>query len=108
MLDDKIEPTFDTFDHCSSDVEMPSTPGTQLRRARELAGLSIADVAKHTRIVERHLEAIEYDDYADIHASIYAVGFARSFARFVSADEQAIAAAVREQYTKQPRPRFRL
>lgn len=74
-----------------------ATAGTQLRDAREASGMSLADVAAKTRIPQRHLEAIERDDFNALPSTTYAVGFARAFARAVGADEVAVAAAVRTQ-----------
>jgi transcriptional regulator with XRE-family HTH domain len=80
------------------DIDISELPldgaGTRLRRAREAAGLSLADVAARTRIAERHLAAIENGDFAALASRAYAVGFARSFARVVALDEKEIAAAV--------------
>ena len=73
------------------------TAGSQLRAAREAAGLTFADIAAKTRIPQRHLEAIERDDFDALPSTTYSVGFARAFARNVGADEVAVAAAVRAQ-----------
>lgn len=107
MLDDQTEPTFDEFAAIDLGEIRAPTAGAALRRARCSAGFSIADVSRHTRIVERHLEAIERDDYSEITASIYAVGFARSYARFVGIDELPVAQMVRDVYAKNPRPSVR-
>lgn len=71
--------------------------GSQLRAAREAAGLSRADIASKTKVAERHLLAIEEDRLADLAARTYAVGFARAYARAVGLNENTIATRVREQ-----------
>lgn len=71
--------------------------GSQLRAAREAAGLSRADIASRTKVAERHLLSIEEDRLGDLAARTYAVGFARAYARAVGLDEKVIAAKVREQ-----------
>lgn len=71
--------------------------GVRLRRAREAAGLSRAQVAANTRIPERHLMAIEVGDFAALPARAYAMGFSRSYARAVGLDETAIANDVRDE-----------
>ncbi|WP_404480145.1 helix-turn-helix domain-containing protein [Novosphingobium sp. BL-52-GroH] len=71
--------------------------GSQLRAAREAAGLSRADIASQTKVAERHLLSIEEDRLSDLAARTYAVGFARAYARAVGLDEKLIAAKVREQ-----------
>ncbi|MFD1611095.1 helix-turn-helix domain-containing protein [Sphingomonas tabacisoli] len=73
------------------------TAGADLRAAREAAGMSLSDVAAKTRIPQRHLEAIERDDYNALPSATYGVGFARAYARAVGADEVAVAATVRAQ-----------
>lgn len=65
--------------------------GERLRVAREAKGLSLAEIAARTRVPLRHLEAIEHSDFAGLPSSTYAVGFVRSYARAVGADEVALA-----------------
>lgn len=69
--------------------------GVRLRRARETAGLSLADVAARTKIQERHLALIEKGDFGELPARTYAVGFSRSYARVVGMDEGEVISAVR-------------
>ena len=73
----------------------PARAGDLLRTAREAQGLTIADVTQRTRIPQRHLEAIEAGNYAGLPSPTYAVGFARTYARAVGADEVAIGGMVR-------------
>jgi transcriptional regulator with XRE-family HTH domain len=65
----------------------PATVGEKLRAAREAQGLELADVAARTRIPQRHLEAIEKSNYSQLPSITYALGFAKSYARAVGADE---------------------
>ena len=69
--------------------------GVRLRRAREAAGLSLADIASRTRIAERHLRSIEAGKFMALASRAYAVGFSRNYAREVGLDEDEIAHAVR-------------
>lgn len=84
-------------------VENPGSPrpplsaGSQLREAREAAGMSRSDIASKTKVAERHLLAIEEDRFGDLAARTYAVGFARAYARALGMDEKAIAEQVRRQ-----------
>lgn len=71
--------------------------GGRLRSAREAAGLSRSDVAARTKIAERHLAAIEDGRFAALASRTYAVGFARTYARTLGLDEEAIANEVREE-----------
>ncbi len=57
-------------------AELPLDPaGVRLRRAREAAGLSRADIAARTKIAERHLASIEEGNFAALASRAYAVGF---------------------------------
>ena len=69
----------------------PRTVGERLRAAREAKGLSLPEVAARTRVPLRHLEAIENSNFAGLPSSTYAVGFVRSYARAVDADEVKLA-----------------
>lgn len=78
------------------DGELPlDTAGQTLARAREAAGLTRAQIAGQTKIPERHLQAIEEDNFAALPARTYAVGFSRSYARALGLDEAEIARLVR-------------
>ena len=85
------------------DDELPQdTAGRALCRAREAAGLSRAQIAEHTKIPERHLLAIEQDNYAALPARTYAVGFSRTYARALGLDEAEITRMVREELDGAP------
>lgn len=73
----------------------PTTVGEKLRGAREAQGLELAEIARRTRIPQRHLEAIERSSYGSLPSITYAIGFAKSYARAVGADEVAIGREVR-------------
>lgn len=81
-----------------NEAELPlEGVGARLRRAREAAGLSRAQIAATTKIPERHLDAIETGNFAALPARTYAVGFSRSYARAVGLDEAGVAAEVRSE-----------
>ena len=73
-----------------------SDAGIVLRRAREAGGYSLRDVAVATCISERFLAAIEASEFASFRAPLYAIGFAKTFARHVGVSECWVADAVRE------------
>lgn len=75
--------------------------GSLLAKAREDAGLSLADISAKTRIRERHLHALEEGDFATLPGRIYAVGFAKNYARAVGLDEAMIGAAMARDYARQ-------
>jgi cytoskeleton protein RodZ len=74
----------------------PQSVGERLRVMREAAGLDLNDVGTKTRIPLRHLEAIERGDYAALPSPTYALGFTRSYARAVGADEVPLIVQLRE------------
>ncbi|WP_309621337.1 RodZ domain-containing protein [Novosphingobium sp.] len=79
-------------------VELPlETVGSRLRRTREAAGLSLAQVAAETRIGERQLKAIEDGNYAALPGRTYAIGFSRAFARMLGLNEIEVTDAVRRE-----------
>lgn len=96
----ETERGFAAFDGVELGLTPGTPPGVLLRQAREAIGASLADVARHTRITVRNLEAIEGGAYQDFRGRIYAVGFARSYARFVGIAEQPIASAVSDAYAQ--------
>jgi transcriptional regulator with XRE-family HTH domain len=83
----------------AGDVDIAELPldsaGRQLKRAREAAGKTLADISATTRISERLLAAIEESQYASLPSRTYAIGFSRSYARLVGLDEAAIVSEVR-------------
>ena len=78
------------------DGEPPlETAGQVLCRAREAGGFTRAQVAELTKIPERHLLAIEQDNFGALPARAYAVGFSRTYARALGLDEAEITRMVR-------------
>ena len=75
--------------------------GARLRRAREAAGLSAAQIAAETRISQRQIEAIETGNFAALPGRTYAIGFSRTYARAVGMSETETADAVREELAQQ-------
>ena len=64
-------------------IQPASAAGRALRTARERLGLSLEDVAIVTRIATRHLLALEECRFDGFSAPVYALGFARNYARAV-------------------------
>lgn len=82
----------------AAEAELPlETVGSRLRRAREAAGLSLAQVAAETKIGERQLAAIEDSNFAALPGRTYAVGFSRTYAKLVGLDESEVVAGVRSE-----------
>ncbi|MDV3458132.1 DUF4115 domain-containing protein [Sphingomonas sp. HF-S4] len=81
---------------------LPATVGEKLRAAREAQKLELSEIASRTRIPQRHLEAIEQGNFASLPSVTYAMGFARSYARAVGADEVALATQLRGELGDRP------
>lgn len=90
------------IDNEEQEVQLPlEGAGAQLARARVAAGKSLADLAQVTRISERQLAAIEAGNYAALPSRAYSIGFARTYAKAVGLDSNAIVALVREELAQQ-------
>lgn len=72
----------------------PVLPGKMLREARERLGLSVADVAQHTRLAPRQIEALEADDFDNLPELPFVRGFIRSYARLLQIDPEPLLAAL--------------
>ena len=63
------------------------TLGRFFQHAREQQGLSLDQIASQTRIQQRHLQALEEEDFASLPAKVFTKGFVRSYARSLGLDE---------------------
>lgn len=88
-------------------IESPPGASQQLHAARETKGLSLEQVAAETRIPQRHLMAMEAGDFAKLPGRTYAVGFARTYAKTVGLDQDAIGASVRAELDAQAEEGYR-
>lgn len=71
----------------ASDSEAPlETVGQDLRAARLKRGDEIAQVSRALKIRKDHLEALEEDRLEDLPGKTYALGFVRSYARYLGLD----------------------
>jgi transcriptional regulator with XRE-family HTH domain len=57
--------------------------GEELRREREIRGISLKEIADATKISKRFLEAIERNDHRTLPAPVFTRGFVREYARYV-------------------------
>jgi cytoskeletal protein RodZ len=64
--------------------------GDTLARAREHAGLSVAEVSARTRIRETLISAIEHDDFGSCGGDFYVRGHIRAIATVLGIDSQAL------------------
>jgi cytoskeleton protein RodZ len=82
--------TANSSDGCTSHPGLRgdgSSLGGLLRHARELRGLTLQEIAKETKLPQRHLEALEQDNLALLPAGFYQRAEIRAYARAVGLDQ---------------------
>lgn len=57
--------------------------GEELRREREIRGISLKEISDATKISKRFLEALERNDHRTLPAPVFTRGFVREYARYV-------------------------
>lgn len=70
--------------------EIKGGPGAGLRVMREARNISLDDMAKQLRLSTQRLSQIEQDDYKNIGAGAYALGYLRSYARALNLSDDAV------------------
>ncbi len=83
---------------------MMPTLGQELRKKREESGSSLQDIALQTKIVARHLQALENDRLDLIPEPFFLKGVLRSYVRTIGADEQYFLRRLAEQTDVQSSP----
>lgn len=78
------------------------TVGTELRQARERAGLSIDEIGRRTKIQLYKIEALERGDYDPLPQGIYLDGIVRSYCHEVMIDAETMVERVRLERGKRP------
>src|SRR5436190_4299405 len=64
--------------------------GEELRREREIRGISLKEIADATKISKRFLEAIEKNDHRTLPAPVFTRGFVREYARYLGLSSEEI------------------
>lgn len=72
----------------SSAFAHAATLGLGLRRARDLSGKSLAELATETKVNTRFLIALEQNDWSSLPSRVFAVGYVRAYAAALRLDEQ--------------------
>jgi cytoskeleton protein RodZ len=62
--------------------------GERLRRAREMRGISLDEIATQTKISARNLRALENEKFDQLPGGIFNKGFVRAYAKFLGIDEE--------------------
>jgi cytoskeletal protein RodZ len=83
---------------------MTGSLGSYLKQERELRQVSIAELARTTRIPGRILEQLESDQQAELPADVFVRGFLRSYARALDLDEEHVLARYQGRQVPEPPP----
>ena len=78
--------------------------GRRLEAARRAKGVTVSEAGRATRILAKHIEAMESDDFGALAAPVYAKSFLRMYARYLGLNEQEILAEYEAHYAPPPRP----
>ena len=62
--------------------------GERLKRVREARGISLRDIAEHTKLSVRALEALERNDISRLPGGIFSRGLVRAYAEHIGADPE--------------------
>ncbi|MGK2855607.1 MAG: helix-turn-helix domain-containing protein [Thermoanaerobaculia bacterium] len=65
--------------------------GAELRKQREIRGVSLKEIADATKISKRYLEALEQDDFPSLPAPVFTRGFVREYARYIGLNSEDMA-----------------
>lgn len=71
--------------------------GRQLRKAREAKRIELKEVERITKIDSKYLQAMEEGDYGALPEEVYAVGFLRSYTRFLDLDAKSLISDYRKE-----------
>jgi cytoskeleton protein RodZ len=66
--------------------------GENLRREREMRGVSLEEISGATKISIRFLSAIENEEFSTLPGGIFARSFVRTYARYLGLDEERVMA----------------
>lgn len=69
-----------------------STFGENLRREREMRGVSLEEIADATKIGVRTLRALEADEFEKLPGGIFTRSFVRTYAKYLGLDEESVMA----------------
>ncbi len=66
--------------------------GENLRREREMRGVSLEEISAATKISVRFLEALEVEAFSKLPGGIFTRGFIRAYAKYLGLDEERVLA----------------
>ncbi|SEA32700.1 RodZ domain-containing protein [Microbulbifer marinus] len=74
----------------SSEQELDNSPGSQLRRAREQAGLSRKELSRRLCMIGNKLELLERDEYDRLPGALYVRGYIRNACKELGIDAEPV------------------
>lgn len=77
--------------HSEVNQPMPTNPGESLRQAREIKGLSIAEVATQLNLTPQRLAQIEAGAFDKLPGHTFARGYVRAYAKLLEMDQNRLA-----------------
>lgn len=60
--------------------------GEELRKEREIRGITLREIAEATKVSQRLLDALERNDHRNLPAPVFTRGFVREYARYLGLD----------------------
>ncbi|MBI1941648.1 MAG: helix-turn-helix domain-containing protein, partial [Acidobacteria bacterium] len=69
-----------------------ATFGENLRREREMRGVTLQEISAATKISSRFLEALEGEEFSKLPGGIFTRGFIRAYAKYLGLDEEHVLA----------------
>lgn len=72
--------------------ELPPSPGSAIRKAREQVEMSLEELAAHTKLARTTLDALESDRFEDLSESVYVRGYYRKCAKVLDLDGERLIA----------------
>lgn len=80
-----------------------SSVGTYLRGLRQRRGVSLAEIARTTRVAQRYLESLESDAFEALPSPVFTRGFIRAYCQALSEPPDEALAAYEARETSEPR-----
>ncbi|GFN23792.1 MAG: helix-turn-helix domain-containing protein [Thermoanaerobacteraceae bacterium] len=82
--------------------------GEELRRAREEKGITLREAEEATKIRLKYLDALEKEDFQQFPGRVYAIGFLRSYARYLGLDPQELVEELKAELPPEEEEEYRV
>ncbi len=79
---------------------MTSSFGDSFRKKREEKGLELKEVAEELNLRKKYLKALEEEQFEEMPAEVYTVGFIKNYARVLDLDAEALVKQYRRKFKK--------